>query len=115
MNFGSVRVGDHLRFRTNRELYELFNDMDVAKRHGECLMPCSAIIGGRNDRVRVGKTRLSARRENWTSKSCDHNRRLSHSALNSQTSSVIPNLVPMTLVDYGPIFPTTYVLQLKLC
>ena len=32
MNFGSVRVGDHLRFRTNRELYELFNNMDVAKR-----------------------------------------------------------------------------------
>ena len=54
------------------------------------------------------------RRESWTSKSCDHNGRLSHSPLNSQTSSVNPNLLPMTLVDYGPTFPTPYVLQLKL-
>ena len=30
--FGSVTVGDDYRIRTNRELYELFNDMDVAKR-----------------------------------------------------------------------------------
>ena len=30
--FGPVRVGDDYRIRTNRELYELFNDMDVAKR-----------------------------------------------------------------------------------
>ena len=30
--FGSIRVGDDYRIRTNRELYELFNDMDVAKR-----------------------------------------------------------------------------------
>ena len=29
---GAVRVGDDYRIRTNRELYELFNDMDVAKR-----------------------------------------------------------------------------------
>ena len=30
--FGPVRVGDDYRIRTTRELYELFNDMDVAKR-----------------------------------------------------------------------------------
>ena len=30
--FGPVRVGDDYRIRTNREPYELFNDMDVAKR-----------------------------------------------------------------------------------
>ena len=33
--FGPVRVAstvDDYRIRTNRELYELFNDMDVAKR-----------------------------------------------------------------------------------
>ena len=30
--FGPVRVGNDYRIRTNRELYELFNDMDVAKR-----------------------------------------------------------------------------------
>ena len=30
--FGPVRVGDDYRIRTNRKLYELFNDMDVAKR-----------------------------------------------------------------------------------
>ena len=30
--FGPVRVGDDYHIRTNRELYELFNDMDVAKR-----------------------------------------------------------------------------------
>ena len=29
--FGPVRVGDDYRIRINRELYELFNDMDVAK------------------------------------------------------------------------------------
>ena len=31
--FDSVRVGDDYRIRTNRYLYELFNDMDVAKRN----------------------------------------------------------------------------------
>ena len=30
--FGTVRVGDDYRIRTNRKLYELFNDMHVAKR-----------------------------------------------------------------------------------
>ena len=30
--FGSVKVGYHYRIRTNRELYELFNDIDVANR-----------------------------------------------------------------------------------
>ena len=30
--FGPVRVNDDHRIRTNRELYELFNYMDVAKR-----------------------------------------------------------------------------------
>ena len=30
--FGPVRVGDDYRIRTNRELYEIFNEMDVAKR-----------------------------------------------------------------------------------
>ena len=30
--FCPLRVGDDYRIRTNRELYELFNDMDVAKR-----------------------------------------------------------------------------------
>ena len=30
--FGTERVVDDYRIRTNRELYELFNDMDVAKR-----------------------------------------------------------------------------------
>ena len=39
-----------------------------------------------------------ARRESWTSKSCDHNGRLSHFPLNSQTS-------PTTLVYNGPTFP----------
>ena len=32
MIFGPARVGDDYRIRTNRELYELFNDMDVVKR-----------------------------------------------------------------------------------
>ena len=30
--FSPVRVGDDYRIRTNWELYELFNDMEVAKR-----------------------------------------------------------------------------------
>ena len=30
--FGPVRVGDDYRIRTNRQLYELFNGVDVAKR-----------------------------------------------------------------------------------
>ena len=30
--FGAVRVGKDYRIRTNRELYELFNDMVIAKR-----------------------------------------------------------------------------------
>ena len=30
--FGPVGVGHHYRIRTNRELNEFFNDMDVAKR-----------------------------------------------------------------------------------
>ena len=30
--FGPVRVGDDYRSRSNRELYEFHNDMDVAKR-----------------------------------------------------------------------------------
>ena len=30
--FGSVRVGDDYCILINRKLYELFNDMDVAKR-----------------------------------------------------------------------------------
>ena len=30
--FGPVRVGDDYRIRTNRELHELFNNMDIAKR-----------------------------------------------------------------------------------
>ena len=30
--FYLVRVGDDYRIRSNRQLYELFNDMDVAKR-----------------------------------------------------------------------------------
>ena len=38
-------------------------------------------------------------RMHWTSKSCHHSRRLCHSPLNSQASSVNPNLLPMILVD----------------
>ena len=30
--FGPVRVGEDYRMRTNREMYKLINDMDVAKR-----------------------------------------------------------------------------------
>ena len=30
--YGNVRVSDDYRIRTNRELRQLFNDMDVAKR-----------------------------------------------------------------------------------
>ena len=30
--FGPERVGNDYGIRTNRELYEVFNDMDVAKR-----------------------------------------------------------------------------------
>ena len=30
--FGPVQDGDDYRIRTNLEMYELFNDMDVAKR-----------------------------------------------------------------------------------
>ena len=30
--FGSVRVGDDYRIQNNRELHELFNDIDVAMR-----------------------------------------------------------------------------------
>ena len=33
--FGPVRVGDDYRIRTNRALYELFNDVNVAKRINE--------------------------------------------------------------------------------
>ena len=72
--FGPVRVGDDYRIRTNRELYELFNNMDVAKRinngsagsamsfgwmktflRDECLMRWSAIIKCRDNPVRVKK------------------------------------------------------------
>ena len=63
--FGPLRVGDDYRIRTNRELYELFNDMngvliisgcaDSAMSfgwmktllRGECLMRWSAVVGGR--------------------------------------------------------------------
>ena len=31
-DFFPVRVGDDYRIRTNRKLYEFFNDMDIAKR-----------------------------------------------------------------------------------
>ena len=55
--------------RINRMLYELFNDMDVAKLfrwlgwmktllRDEGLMRRSAVIGGRDDCVRDGNTRL---------------------------------------------------------
>ena len=58
-------VGDDYLIRTNRELYELFYDMNVAigsagsaMSFGWMKMRWSAIIGGSNDNVRVGKTRL---------------------------------------------------------
>ena len=51
------------------------------------------------------------RRKSWTSKNCNRNERLSHSTLNSQTSFVNPNILPLTLVDYGPTFATPYVLR----
>ena len=76
MIFGPVRVGDDYFIRTKRELYELFNDMDFAKRinilrfrwlgpiirmdENECLMKRTVVIDGRVDRVRVGKTRLKS-------------------------------------------------------
>ena len=73
--FGPVSVGDEWSIRTNRELYELFIDMDVAKRsnnqrfrwlghvvrmdeHGPPRRVFNAVVGGRDERVRVGKTRL---------------------------------------------------------
>ena len=74
--FVPVRVGD--RIRTHRELYEVFNDMDVLSvlicsgsagsaisfgwmktlLRDECLMRWLVVIGGWDDRVCVGKTRL---------------------------------------------------------
>ena len=30
--FGPIRIGNDYRIRTNQELYELFNDMDIAQR-----------------------------------------------------------------------------------
>ena len=64
--FGKVRVGDDYSIRTNRELYELFNDMDVLIScdsaepllREEYLMRPPAVIDGWDDRVRVGKMRL---------------------------------------------------------
>ena len=77
--FGPIRVVDEYRIQTNRVLYEFFNDMDVAKRvnnqsfcwlgkrsfgwmkmlhRDECLMQWLVVIGGWDDRIRVGKTSL---------------------------------------------------------
>ena len=75
--FGPGRLSNDFLIRTNRELYELFNDMDVAKRiytqllrrhgHGvridEHTLPrrvFDAVVGGhrRRDRARAGKTML---------------------------------------------------------
>ena len=76
--FCPARVGDDYRFRTNRVLYELFTDMNVAKRINNqrfrwlghvvrmdedapprrVFMRMLAVSGGWDDRVRVGKTTL---------------------------------------------------------
>ena len=77
--YGPVRVGDVYRIRNNRELYELFNDMDVANRINNqrfrwlgnvvrmdedtpsrrvFLMRWLVAIVGWDDRVHAGKNRL---------------------------------------------------------
>ena len=61
-----IRVGGDYRIRTNRELYELFNDIQRLRWLGHVvrmnedgpprvLMRWSAVICGKDERVRVGK------------------------------------------------------------
>ena len=77
-NFSSVSVGEDYRIRNNRELCELFNDKDVAKRINQpfrwldhavrmdedtpprhCLMQWLVVIGRWDERVRIGKISLN--------------------------------------------------------